>query len=136
MKLEYSDEKFKRQIREVPVLHLTKQKIVNISSAYKKAGLLEIVRYMTNNEKLKDLTTLISTENIRNATKLMRRVAIAFTLCFQLQFLDQLEMKDREELFEDLQAPDATNLSSKWDDKFLKFLGAIRMLRLLFTKTS
>ena len=31
-------------------------------------------------------------------------------------------MNDREELFEDLQAPDAKNLSSKWDDKFLKFL--------------
>jgi hypothetical protein len=41
MKLEHIDAKFKRQIRQVPVLHLTKQKIVNMSSAYKKAGVLE-----------------------------------------------------------------------------------------------
>ena len=41
MKLEPIDTKFKRQIRQVPVLDLTKQKIVNMSSAYKKAGVLE-----------------------------------------------------------------------------------------------
>ena len=75
---------------------------------------------MTNNETLKDLTTQISTDNIRSATRIMKRLAMSFALCFQIQFLEELKTNDREELWEDLQILEASALANKWDDKFNK----------------
>jgi hypothetical protein len=77
---------------------------------------------MTNNETLKDLTTQISTDNIRSATRIMKRLAMSFALCFQIQFLEELKTNDREELWEDLQILEASALANKWDDKFNTFL--------------
>ena len=46
MKLEHGHPRFKKLIREIPVLHLLKMEIVNLCSAYKTAGLLHVLKFM------------------------------------------------------------------------------------------
>ena len=122
IKLERAEPTFKRQIREVPVLHLTKQKIVNVTSGYKKAGLLEILRYMINNEKNDDITKLVSTENIRTATRWMKRAALTFCICFQVHFIQELDDDDREAILLDIQDNMPDEVAEKWDAVFQKYL--------------
>lgn len=120
IKLERTDPSFKRQVREVPVLHLTKQKIVNVSSAYKKAGFMEIIRFMMDNDKIEDITKLISADNIRNATRIIRRVALSFNLALQVAFVQDLSDEDRAGILEDIDEMSPSTLSEKWEEHFLQ----------------
>ena len=118
MKLERVNASYKQQVREVPVLHLTKQKIVNIASAYKSAGFMEIIRFMMDNDKIEDITKLISADNIRSGTRLIRRVAHSLNLALQIEFVQQLTDEQRIEILEDMDELSPKDLADKWDSQF------------------
>ena len=118
IKLEKTDSNFKRQVREVPVLHLTKQKIVNVCSAYKKSGFKEIIRFMMDNDKIEDITKLISADNIRSATRLIRRVGLSLNFALQVEFVQQLTDEDCAAILQDIEDLPPNILASKWEQKF------------------
>ena len=69
-------------------LHLAKQKMVNICSAYRSASLFHILKFMKD-DKEEEWARLVSIENIRNATRTIRRLALGFSLAFIVKFIQQ-----------------------------------------------
>ena len=121
-KIAKSDSRFKRIIKEVPLLHLQKMKVTNLCSAYKDAGLLHIIKYMHNKPDEDDIAKLLDMNVIRHATRHIKRLALALSLAFQIVFLESLSDTDAAELLNDLQCDTADKLASKWDDLFTKFV--------------
>lgn len=75
------DNKYRHFLPEFPLLHLRKSKINTLFSAYKDAGLLQLLMYMCDDEK-KEWTKLISMEHIDVATRFVRRLSLSFHVAF------------------------------------------------------
>ena len=67
IKLLQRDSKYSAFIPEFPLLHMRKSKINNIFSAYKSAGLIQMLQYMRDDEN-QEWTKLASAEHIETAT--------------------------------------------------------------------
>ena len=122
LKLEKSSTACKRLIREIPALHLTKHRIVNVCSAYKEAGLLHLLMFMKDDEKHDEWARLLTIQNIRTAARLIRRLALALHLAFQIAFVQHLGDDDALEFIEDVQSLQPNDLATKWHTPFTRFL--------------
>ena len=91
---------------EFPCLHARKSRITILFSAYKQAGILQLIQYMQDDEN-NDWATLISAHHIDVATKYIMRLAKALRMAFILQFSMELskESTATEELFNTLLNP-------------------------------
>ena len=68
---------------EFPLLHLRKSKIVNFISAYRAAGVLNLIRFMKDTNET-DLNKLVRPEQIEVATKFIGRLATALQVVINL----------------------------------------------------
>ena len=82
---------YKSFIPEFPLLHLRKSKITTLCSAYKQAGLTEILKYMTDNEKETDILKIIGIEKIDKATRNIKRPSMALHTACMIEFIKTLK---------------------------------------------
>ena len=121
-KLMDNNPKYRVFLPEFPLLHLKKSKITTLSSAYKDAGLLKLLKYMTDHDKDDDWSKLLTPANIEAATRNIKRLTVALQLAFIIAFLDHLPPGDAESLLTDLQSADTAYLVNKWDERYQLFL--------------
>lgn len=93
LKLLYSSKKYQNFLPEFPILHLRKSKITNFCTAYRNAGIIEILKYMRD-EEFNDWKKLISAEHINMASKYIRRLSIALKVAFVTKFLQTLQVEE------------------------------------------
>ena len=96
--------------------------MINFCKAYNNAGLLHIIKYMTDQDDQDDIIKLLGIDNIRFAFRHMLRVALAFCLAMQILYIQHLPDDDAAELVEELQCSRTDFLAAKWDDRFQQFL--------------
>ena len=72
LKLIAQNKRYKIFIPEFPLLHLRKSKINTVCSAYGKAGILHILKYMRDDD-YKEWKKLISEDHIEQASRYIRR---------------------------------------------------------------
>ncbi|CAC5386648.1 unnamed protein product [Mytilus coruscus] len=81
LKLMSMSSKYKIFIPEYPILHLKKSKINNICSGYKHAGIIQILKYMRD-EEYNEWKKLISVDHTENASS--RRENATFLLHYEI----------------------------------------------------
>ena len=123
-KIKKEDRAFQKQILEIPALHLLKHKIVNICSSYKEAGILHILKYMRDDDTQEEWGRLVSIDNIKKATRMIRRCAIGFAIAFQVAFIKSLPDDEASSLLDELcdTQVGVCSLASDWHDKFESFI--------------
>ena len=72
-----SSVKYRAFLPEFPLLHLRKSKITILFSAYKDAGLVQLLRIMRDDDK-SDWSKLASVTHIDVATRYVKRLALSF----------------------------------------------------------
>ena len=122
MELEKGNPEYRKIVREIPPLHLLKMKMINFCKAYDSAGLLHIIKYMTDQDDQDDIIKLLGIDNIRFAFRHMQRVTPAFCLAMQILYIQHLPDDEATELIEELQCSRTDFLAAKWDYRFQQFL--------------
>jgi hypothetical protein len=120
--LQAISQRYKNFLPEVPLLHLRKSKIVNLTSAYKDAGLLHLMKYMRDDEAHDDWTQLLSVSNIETATRYIKRLAVAFQQAFLVAFLQSLPETEAECLLNDLLQNDPQQNCQTWNNRFSAYM--------------
>ena len=121
IKLIKMDQKYDSILPEFPCLHLRKSLINSIFSAYKNAGLVQLLQYMKDDDQ-KEWTKLITAEHIDVATKNVKRLSHAFHTAFMVKFLGYLPQPEAQMLLYDLQNDEPQALACKWQQKYVEFV--------------
>ncbi|CAH1791793.1 unnamed protein product, partial [Owenia fusiformis] len=86
---------------EVPCLHLRKSMINTTLNAYQNAGLIQILRYMKEDDKC-DWRKLLGGEQIDMGTKVTKRIADSLHIASMISFMEYLPPDEAHNLFQDL----------------------------------
>jgi hypothetical protein len=113
-------QQFQAYLPEFPLLHLRKSKITILLTAYKDAGLREMLMYMKDEES-DDIGKLLALHCIDEATREIRRLSIVFHTAFMLKFLQSLEEDDATNLLEQLKSTPII-AASQWSTKYNHFI--------------
>ena len=97
-----------------PVLHLLKSRVNTLFSAYKDAGIVEILMSMRDDMKTRDWTHLISLEHIDVAVKNVRRIGIAIQLAFFTMFSYSLNDEQRNQFYTTLKSGKTAEAQERW----------------------
>ncbi|KAL4217289.1 hypothetical protein ACF0H5_023740 [Mactra antiquata] len=106
---------------EFPLLHLRKSKINILFSAYKDAGLVQLLKFMRDEDQ-DDWAKLVSIQHIDTATKYVKRIALALHLAFLIAFTQQLDSDDSHALLTELESEECSEMSKRWAAQFEEFL--------------
>ena len=115
--------KYQHFLPEFPLLHLRKSKINMLFSAYKDAGLLQLLMFMCDEDK-KDWKKLITMNHIDIATRYVRRLALSFHMAFMCRFLHCLEENEAKEITTMLDNGKQVEASNTWNDRYREFMEA------------
>ncbi|XP_045182551.2 uncharacterized protein LOC123541205 [Mercenaria mercenaria] len=121
LKLIQLNSKYEVFLPEFPLLHLRKSKITILLSSYKDAGILQLIKYMKDDNQ-DDLTKLISIQHIDVATRYIKRLALALHLAFLIAFTQYLAIEQVEEFIVDVETNDSKQVAEKWSTQFEDFL--------------
>ena len=121
LKLIESDSKFESFLPEFPLLHLRKSKITILVSAYRDAGLVQLLKFMKDDDQ-EEWTKLISIQHIDCAKTYIRRLAISFHLAFLIKFSRTLASDDLYSFIHDMENEDAITISNNWSERFKRFM--------------
>ena len=116
-----TDNKYKMLLPEFPLLHLRKSKITVLFSAYKDAGLVQLMKFMKDDNE-EDWKKLVSVQHIDTATKYVKRIAQSLNLAILVTFLKSLTKDDQEMLITDMETEQPVTLANNWSLRFNKFL--------------
>ena len=116
-----ADEKARVFLPEFPLAHMRKSKINILFSSYGEAGLVQLLRFMRNEDQ-EEWAKLVSIQHIDMATKHVRRLAISLHLAFLIPFMDYIKSEDLQECADDMETGDCTDISSKWATQFQEYL--------------
>ena len=116
---------------EFPCLHLRKSRITVVFSAFKSAGLIELLQIMRGEENT-DWAKLISANHIDVATRNIMRLAISLRLAFILKFSTQLLPDRSVKFFEALKCLPGASVAADWDDEFTSFLDSAAKVNVIF----
>ena len=97
LKLIAQNKKYKVFLPEFPLLHLRKSKINTVCSAYSKAGILHILKYMRDDD-YKEWKKLISDDHIEQATRYIKRLSLAFHIAFMCRYLQTLDSDESKRI--------------------------------------
>jgi hypothetical protein len=115
---------------EFPLLHLRKSKITILVSAYKDAGLRELLMYMKDQEN-DDLGRLLDMHCIGEATREIRRLSVAYHTAFIIQFMKSMKRADATTLLHELRTSPKL-AANQWKTKYGHFLRNGRSLSATF----
>lgn len=121
LKLINTDSKYRSLLTEFPLLHLRKSKINTLFSAYKDAGIVQLVQFMKDDNQ-DDLAKLVSIQHIDVATRYVKRLALALHLAFMICFTQTLEADELESFIRDMENNTANEAANNWSTKFEKYV--------------
>ncbi|XP_060576230.1 uncharacterized protein LOC132733585 [Ruditapes philippinarum] len=121
LRLMNRNHKYKTFLPEFPLLHLRKSKINILFSAYKDAGIVQLLKFMRNDEH-DDWAKLVSIQHIDMATRHVKRIALALHLAFLISFTQNLNNSEQQELISDLETDEYAVTSKKWSGQFTEYL--------------
>lgn len=113
--------KYKHFLPEFPLLHLRKSKINTLFSAYKDAGLPQLLMCMCDDDRI-EWTKLLSIDHIDVATKYVRRLAISFHVSFLSRFLQCIDENEANSLFSLLEDGAIVKAADTWNDRYEEFI--------------
>ena len=116
-----SSVKYRAFLPEFPLLHLRKSKITILFSAYKDAGLVQLLRIMRDDEK-SDWSKLVSVTHIDVATRYVKRLGLSFQLGFLIVFSQTLEQEELENFLADMESLSPLQIAENWNSRFEKFI--------------
>ena len=115
------DDKYRAFLPEFPLLHLRKSLITILFSAYKDAGLTQILQYMRD-DKREDWKTLVSADHIDTATKHVKRLSLSLHLAFLVEFAKSLAAEEQECFLSEMESDDPSSIAHTWSSRFKEFL--------------
>lgn len=125
LKLMSTNPVYKSFVPEFPLLHLRKSKITTLCRAYKQAGLTELLKYMTDDERDTELLKLISVEKIDKATRTIRRLSVALHTACIIEFLKSLKTEaDVTSVLQVLHGTSTKGLSDDLNNSYLEFISS------------
>ena len=110
---------------------MRKHKITILFSAYKDAGLVQLLRYMRDDEE-EDWRKLLSAEHIETATKHIRRLSVAFHIAFLITFMQGLTTDERTLLLSSLEKDETTRVCEEWGERYEQFIQEGSLLNATF----
>jgi hypothetical protein len=121
--LRKSDPMYTVFIPEFPLLHVRKSKITVLFSAYKNAGILELLRFMRDDEE-DDWIKLVSLAHIDTATRNVHRLAMSLHLAFIVSFIKSLDPEVAKQAVSDIGHLDCKEMAQCWDERYKKYIKA------------
>ena len=113
--------KYTRFIPEFPLLHVRKHKITILFSAYKDAGLVNLLQFMRDDEE-EDWKKLISAAHIDAATHQIKRLSKGFHLAFLVEFINSLLPSEKQTFIKCLESGSMIDVSDSWNQKYEAFI--------------
>ena len=121
LKLLSQETRFEQFLPEFPLLHLRKSKINILFSAYKHAGLVQLLMYMRDDSR-QEWSKLITAQHIDEATRCVKRLSQGLHIALLISFIRQLPPSDSSKLIEELSSNRSPEtLALHWDAKIQKF---------------
>lgn len=119
-----NDPKYEKFFLTFPLLHWRKSKIGSIGSTFALMGIVDIVKYMIDNDIHTEWDKLVGLSEINFATKFIRRLSQALHISFMIKFMEWLPPDDASQLRADFKNGklDPCDLSSKWHDQYDTFM--------------
>ena len=121
LRLMNMDDKYKAFLPEFPLLHLRKSLITILFSAYKDAGLTQILQYMRDDTR-EDWKTLVSADHIDTATKHVKRLSLSLHLAFLVEFANSLAAEEQESFLSEMESEEPSSVANNWASRFKDFL--------------
>lgn len=121
----------KHFIAEFSLLHLRKSKITILLSAYREAGLLDLIKFMKD-ENESDWSKLLSIQHIDTATKIIKRISTALHVAFLMKFQESLPLYDSVEFANNVLNLKPNKLAEKWGKKLDDFITKSREVNAKF----
>ena len=122
LQLIQQNRKYRCFLPEFPLLHLRKSKITNLGAAYKHGGIVQLLKYMKNDDQESDWARLVTAENIDAVTKVIKRLSQALHLALFVSFVEELQPEEVEEIVVCLEVTDLGEAVSKYDGKFQDYV--------------
>ena len=116
-----TDPKYNAFLVEFPLLHLRKSKITILFSAYHDAGIIEILKFMRDDNQ-EDWKRLVSVQHIDIATKYVRRIAVSLHIAFLIVFSKWLAAEEQELFLQDMEMGEFAAAANSWAQRFEDFL--------------
>ena len=132
LKLMESSARYRVFLPEFPLLHLRKSKITILFSAYKEAGLVQLVKFMRDEEH-SDWTKLVSVQHIDVATRYVKRVALSLQLAFLVVFSQTLQPEELESFMSDMESLPPLQIAENWNPRFETFISEGRQKNATFS---
>ena len=121
LKLIYTNPKFEVFVLEIPCLHFRKSLIGIIFSAHRHSGLIQLLRFMKDDEE-KDWEQLVLPTHIEIATQVVKRLSIALHVSFMLSFMMSLPDDQLQDFQTDIASISCTKNAEKWDTLYQEFI--------------
>ena len=122
LRLKRTNAKYDSVIPEFPVLHLRKSKITNLCSAYKDLGMLHLLMYMRDTDD-QEWAKLIESAHIDQATRYIRRLALALHMAFMVSFMGSISGVHRIKLMHNLASGSVEDsISDEFDSQYRAFI--------------
>ena len=115
------NDRYEMFLPEFPCLHLRKSRITIFLSAYKNAGLMQLLQYMRDDDS-SDWVKLSTVTHIDVATRNISRLAHAFHAAFLWKFWVDLPETMKNEFAHDRQSLSPLSISEKWDEEYQVYL--------------
>ena len=119
-KLIEEDKKYAVFLKEFPLLHLRKSKIVNICSGYKDAGIVPMLMYLHDDDE-SDWMKLVNIQNIEIATRNIKRLSATLHISFLITFMKHLPKDKRFHFLNDIKTP-SSDTTIAWEAAYLEFM--------------
>ncbi|XP_071085902.1 uncharacterized protein [Haliotis cracherodii] len=125
------NKKYAKFLPEFPLLHLRKSKVNTLFSAYKHAGLVELLMVMRDQD-VTEWSKLLTADHIDTATRHVRRIAQALQMAFLLKFIQSLDDDDAKIITWQLITGKSTTASETWDERMMQFMDKGRQMNATF----
>ena len=116
------NKKYKCFLPEFPLLHLRKSKITNLGAAFKHGGIVQLLKYMKNDDQENDWAKLVTVQNIDAATRVIKRLSQALHLAFFVSWIEQLKPEEVEEITVCLEVGELNVAMDKYNDKLKDYI--------------
>ena len=114
-------EKYKTFMPEFACLHFRKSRMTIAFSAYKDAGMMQLLYYMKDSEG-NDWAQLTNTHHIDVATGNIRRLSFTLHMAAILKFMASLPRDEAVTLLQMLQHANGHEVAERWDARYRTFI--------------
>ncbi|CAH1802262.1 unnamed protein product, partial [Owenia fusiformis] len=121
LKLIKSNPKYEVFIAEFPCLHLRKSMINTIFKSYSQAGIVEMLRYLKDDDKA-DWNKLLSAASIESAQRYVKRLSPSLHMSVMIGFMYSLPPFEASALLNDLRTEKPSHNAKEWQERYDRYI--------------